>query len=254
MKLKCVLECMGSMAHEEHTHRCGKTAGDCGDDRLSKKMKHNKVSHRGMGVAQLEKILEEQHGVLTPNSVKFQRPEIPLSPRFPPNRHPLISNTSIWPQFPAQISQLQLPCSSSMMVGMKRSYPFSLENIPPAYLSPISKPNQKTSSSRENPSSLGSIKNQKTKKFISENFDLAKDFLTLAPPQPSPPSHSRFKEKLQPSSVTELTRPYYQGQTRDACEKEWSNQQALHSFFPATKTQGNSNGEVGEHVDLNLKL
>ncbi|KAI3795318.1 hypothetical protein L1987_37969 [Smallanthus sonchifolius] len=117
----------------------------------------------------------------------------------------------------------------NQMVGWQRSYPFSLEN---------------TSFNSLNPLISGSIRDQKTKKFIDENSDLEKDFLTLAPPQSSPPLHLKLKEKL----------PSYQDQTRDASETEWSNQQPMHSFFPAAKTHGTSNGEVGEQVHLNLKL
>ncbi|KAK9056943.1 hypothetical protein SSX86_024308 [Deinandra increscens subsp. villosa] len=335
------------MAHEQQQNPSN---GGC---KLGKKLKQNKVPQRGMGVAQLEKIILEEKRlkdavVLAPNSVRFRRPSIPLPP---PNRNPLISksddvdpdfvrtscgsgndscrlydfdgekqnrnrylitmpaNSSIWAQFPAQRSQFQQPCSSSMvsvslgttlsssttsvmnikieppsiqslcannfpslqpdgdkMVGMKRSYPFSMENIPIpslnsnipfAHVSPISKPDESTASleltipfRRENPSSSGSIRDQKAKKFIEEKPDLAKDFLTLAPPQPSP-SHSNKKEKLPALCVEELTQPSYQGQTRDL---EWSNKQPLHSFFPAAKIHGISNGEAGEHVDLSLKL
>ncbi|KAM0063381.1 putative SPEAR family protein [Helianthus debilis subsp. tardiflorus] len=304
--------CMGSMAHEEHTG--GGNSGVGGGGRSSKKMKHDKVPQRGMGVAQLERMINERQlkdaGVLTSNSVKFRGPEVPLPPPFP-NRHPLVSksrlynidggnsypyqyqyqyqypepNALTWPQFHAQRSsmvnvslgatssssvmsnlQIEPPSNQSYcankhtsyqpdgdkMVGMKRPYPFSMENIPPAYLSPISKPDESTTCRRENLLSLGDTKDQKAEKFAEEN--LAKDFLTLAPPQASPPSHSRLKEKVLPSSAGELTRPSYQGQTRDSSETEWSNQHALHSFFPVAKTHGIGNGEVGEHVDLNLKL
>ncbi|KAJ0733621.1 putative SPEAR family protein [Helianthus annuus] len=323
---------MGSMAHEEHT---GGGNGGGGGGRSSKKIKHDKVPQRGMGVAQLERMITERQlkdaGISTSNSVKFRLPEVPLPPPFP-NRHPLVSksrlynidggnsypyqyqyqlepNTLTWPQFHAKGSsmvnvslgatssssimsniQIEPPSNQSYcankhtsyqpdgdkMVGMKRPYPFSMENIPPAYLSPISKPDESTTCRRENLLSLGDTKDQKAEKFIEEN--LAKDFLTLAPPQASPPSHSRLKEKVLPSSAGELTRPsdqvssfldlssvrsgrlgnrlkwVGQGQTRDSSETEWSNQHALHSFFPAAKTHGIGNGEVGEHVDLNLKL
>ncbi|KAL8237920.1 hypothetical protein R6Q59_019001 [Mikania micrantha] len=151
------------------------------------------------------------------------------------------------------------------MVGLKRSYPFPIENIPipsfnckipSAYVSHLSKTDESTSSlelnipfCRENPLSLGYIRDEKTKKLIDENDDLAKDFLTLAPPKPSPPSHSKLKEKLQP--LRETNQLSYQGQTRDP---EWLDQLALHNFFPAAKTHGTNNYETDEYVDLSLKL
>ncbi|KAK1439623.1 hypothetical protein QVD17_05443 [Tagetes erecta] len=331
------------MAHEEqHTSS---------SSRFSKKLKQKKLPQRGLGVAQLEKIISEDRqlkdaeaAVLKPNFnlIKFRRPAAPLPP---PNRHHLISKSdcslfnfdcqitpspnpnrymppanqggfryesgsSIWPQVHTQRSHFHQPSSSSMvnvslgtssssatssvmnyqieppsiqsfcgnkypsfmpdgdkMVELKRSYPFSMENMPipsfncntpSAYAPPISKSDESGSCShggtaslqhdilfcRENSSSLGLTQSQKSKKCINGNLDLAKDFLTLAPPHSSPASHSRAKEKL-------LS---YQGQTRYSSELEWPYQQPLHSFIPPSKIEGSSNGEVGEHVDLSLKL
>ncbi|KVI10453.1 uncharacterized protein LOC112506354 [Cynara cardunculus var. scolymus] len=144
------------------------------------------------------------------------------------------------------------------MIGMKRSYPFSMENMPiPSFnckfpFSPISRPDESTSCSnggttslepsnpsfRETPSSLGAMTDQMTKKLIDENHGLTKDFLTLAPPRAS---HSSLKEKMVQTH-------------KNPSGGEWPNQQPLHSFFPAAKTPGTSNGEAVEHVDLNLKL
>lgn len=377
------------MAHEEHTPspRCGNSSGSAGGGKSSKKLKHNKVPQRGMGVAQLEKIIEERQmkdvAVLTPSSTNFRSPSIPLPPPLPPNHHPLISesdsmnpnfvskpmrtnsggsnnwnglhnferenpnsksntnpnqnhhgylmamptnlsgftyesNPSIWPRVPTitQRSHFQQPCSSSMvnvplgttssasasssvmhlqieppsiqsyssnkyttfwqeedkMVGKKRPYPFSVENLPipsfnckfPSYVSPVLKSDEltfcgsgstgslelHTPVSRENPLGLGSIRDQKTGKLIEDHHSLTKDFLTLGPSR----SHSSSKKKLPPLSIGESTIPSYQGQMRDSPRTEWSNQQPLHSFFPAAKTLGNNNGEAEEHVDLNLKL
>ncbi|KAD3066797.1 hypothetical protein E3N88_34677 [Mikania micrantha] len=315
------------MAHEEHisrfSSRSGSGGGGGGGGTLSKKLKHNKVPQRGMGVAQLEKLIFEERqlkdaGVLIHDPIKFRRPAIPLPPPFPPNRLPLISNSDGMNsdfvhmssgsgnncgglynfdgvklnsnqnrnQYSIAISTNQgglcyesnplihQPCSSSMvsslskelfygqnnpercqMVGLKRSYPFPIENIPipsfnckipSAYVSHLSKTDESTS---KNPLSLGYIRDEKTKKLIDENDDLAKDFLTLAPPKPSPPSHSKLKEKLQP--LRETNQLSYQGQTRDP---EWLDQLALHNFFPAAKTHGTNNYETDEYVDLSLKL
>nr|GFA30236.1 hypothetical protein [Tanacetum cinerariifolium] len=81
---------MCSMAQEDHTLRCNNSS------RLSKKFK--KVPQRGMGVAQLEKlILEEQQkkdvADMTPNSTNFRSPVIPLPSPLPPNNRPLISRS-----------------------------------------------------------------------------------------------------------------------------------------------------------------
>ncbi|KAL4555101.1 hypothetical protein LXL04_037712 [Taraxacum kok-saghyz] len=79
------------MAHEEHTPRC---INSIGGGRLSKKLKNKKVPQRGMGVAQLEKLISDEHqnndvAVLKPNSTNFKPPppSIPLPPPLPPNYH-----------------------------------------------------------------------------------------------------------------------------------------------------------------------
>lgn len=169
------------------------------------------------------------------------------------------------------------------MVGMKRPYPFSLENVPipsfhckfpSAYISSIPRSDEPASCSnggtisiepahptfRETPLSSGAINDTITKKFIDENQGLTRDFLKLAPPQP----HSSSKEKLHPSpciigeqSQFETLSPH-KGQSKDSTHFSGRNPQPFLSFFPAAKTPmgqaGNSNGEAGESVDLNLKL
>ncbi|KAI3716229.1 hypothetical protein L6452_23428 [Arctium lappa] len=169
------------------------------------------------------------------------------------------------------------------MVGMKRPYPFSLENVPipsfhckfpSAYISSIPRSDESTSCSngctigiepthqnfRETPLSSGVINDTITKKFIDENQGLTRDFLKLAPPQP----HLSSKEKLHPSpcigeqSQFETLSPH-KGQPKDSAHfpgRGGANPQPFLSFFPAAKTPtgqpGNSNGEAS--VDLNLKL
>ncbi|KAI3753705.1 hypothetical protein L2E82_25766 [Cichorium intybus] len=309
------------MAHEEHTPRCSNSSG--GGGRLSKKLKNKKVPQRGMGVAQLEKIiLEEQHkndlAILTPNSTGFRPPpSIPLPPPLPPNHRPLIpttaamnpnflskpmhtisngrnqnqnqyggldhcpyaagmqyeSNLSVWRPLPTTIAQrsqlFQQPCSSSLgnvslgttstsssssvmniqmeppsnqsycsnnypplwpheekMVGMKRPYPFPTENMPiPSFkiklhFSPITRSNESTSCSNGGTNPVSRL--------------ITKDFLSLAPTRALP-----SEDKFGPFSLGEPTLPPHQ---------------PMYSFFPATKTHGNNNGEEDEHVDLNLKL
>ncbi|KAI3803514.1 hypothetical protein L1987_31668 [Smallanthus sonchifolius] len=175
------------------------------------------------------------------------------------------------------------------MIGMKRPYPFSLENVPipsfhckfpSAYVSPISRSDEYASCSnggditsiepaypsfRENPSSSGAISDALTKKFIDENQILTRDFLKLAPPQTSQ-SSSSSKESLHLSPCKgeqpQFERlPLQKDQSKDLTHlsgRGGSNPQPFLSFFPAAKTHmgqpGNNNGEAGESVDLNLKL
>ncbi|XP_024980437.1 mediator of RNA polymerase II transcription subunit 1-like [Cynara cardunculus var. scolymus] len=171
------------------------------------------------------------------------------------------------------------------MVGMKRPYPFSLENVPipsfhckfpSAYIPSIPRSDESASCSnggtvsiesahpifREPPLSSGAINDTVTKKFIDENQGLTRDFLKLAPPQP----HSSSKEKLHSSPcIGEQTQfetlSPHKGQSKGSTHFSGpggSNPQPFLSFFPAAKTPmgqpGNSNGEAGESVDLNLKL
>ncbi|KAK1416719.1 hypothetical protein QVD17_25835 [Tagetes erecta] len=172
------------------------------------------------------------------------------------------------------------------MVGMKRSYPFSLENapipsfqckFPSAY---VSRSDEYASCSngggntsiepahsylRENCSSSGAISDAITKKFIDENQILTRDFLKLAPPQTSQ-SNSNSKDILRLSPCIgeqpQFERLQLQkDQSKDLTHlsgRSGSNAQAFLSFFPPAKTsighQGSSNGEAGESVDLNLKL
>lgn len=173
------------------------------------------------------------------------------------------------------------------MIGMKRPYPFSLENVPipsfhckfpSAYVSPISRSDESAScsnggttcleaahpSSRENHSSSGAISDT-TKKFIDENQGLTRDFLKLAPSQASQ-SNLSSKEKFHLSPcIGEHSRfetpPPHNGQSNDTIHisgRGRSNPQPFLSFFPDVKTTtgqpGNSNEEAGESVDLNLKL
>ncbi|KAJ0700887.1 putative SPEAR family protein [Helianthus annuus] len=176
------------------------------------------------------------------------------------------------------------------MVGMKRPYPFSLEDMPipsfhckfpSAYVSPVSRSDDYASCSngggttsiepahpasfRENCSSSGAISDVVTKKFIDENQILTRDFLKLAPPQTSQ-LRSSSKENLRLSPCTgeqpQFERlPLQKDQSKDPNHmsgRSGSNPQPFLSFFPAAKTPvgqtGNGNGEAGESVDLNLKL
>ncbi|XP_071689076.1 uncharacterized protein [Rutidosis leptorrhynchoides] len=170
------------------------------------------------------------------------------------------------------------------VVGMKRPYPFSLENVPvPPFhckFPPISRSDELASFSNggtsttiepaypvfRDTSSSSVVRPDTTKKsFVNENEVLTRDFLKLAPPQ-ALQLNSSSKETLHLSScITEQTHyeilPPHNGQSKDSTRLTGiggSNPQSFLSFFPAAKTPmvqpGTSNGEAGESVDLNLKL
>ncbi|CAK9151677.1 unnamed protein product [Ilex paraguariensis] len=176
------------------------------------------------------------------------------------------------------------------MVGMKRPYPFSLDNppglsfpgkFPPTYFAPVSKSDDSASCGngdtlniepgnplfRDGPPSSGGISEPNSKKVIKDNGD----FLTLAPPanslphlssknnDPSPYLGTHFREL---SNVESLPN---QGSPEDPIHRGGScgsSHQSFFSFFPsatvrigeAATTISNCNGEEGERVDLNLKL
>ncbi|XP_076882547.1 uncharacterized protein LOC143531042 [Bidens hawaiensis] len=171
------------------------------------------------------------------------------------------------------------------MVGMKRPYPFSLENMPiPSFhckfpSAYVSRSDEYASCSnggtasidpahpvfRETCSSSGAISDPITKKFIDENHILTRDFLKLAPPQTNH-SRSSSKESIH-LSPCRAEQPQFERLTlqKDQSKepihltgRSVSNPQPFLSFFPAAKTPmgqpGNGNGDAGESVDLNLKL
>lgn len=157
------------------------------------------------------------------------------------------------------------------MVGVKRSYPFSLDNVPipsfhckfpSSYVSPISRSDESASCSnggttsveppnpvfREGPSSSSAISEPSPKKVLEENGVLNGDFLTLAPPETVQLQLSA-KQKQQPSTKLSLqcqelsqfaeTLPL-QGTKNNPIHVSGqggsSNQQTFLSFFPSAKT------------------
>ncbi|KAJ0725880.1 putative SPEAR family protein [Helianthus annuus] len=315
------------MAKDEQTSRCSNGSSSGGGDgggggsshRSSKKLKHKKVPQRGMGVAQLEKIISEQRQKnQNPQSHGLDHPRFTAGFTANLGGFSYESNPPFWSPAPnlmlQRSQQLQQPFSSSMvnvptgtsstssssvlnfqmeppsnqsyygnnyhplwqeeekMVGMKRPYPFLLENrpmpsfhgrFPSAYVSPISGSDESASCGnggttsielahpyfRENASSSSAKSDAITMKFIEENQVLSRDFLKLAPPQ-APQSNSSLKEKL-----------YQNDQSEDPSHlsgKGGSNLPPFHGFFPAATTPmeqpENSNCEAEESVDLNLKL
>ncbi|XWS52144.1 hypothetical protein CRYUN_Cryun11dG0042000 [Craigia yunnanensis] len=183
------------------------------------------------------------------------------------------------------------------VIGMKRSYPFSLDNAPgppihskyPPIAHSINKQVEAASSSnssafnfkpgapnfRERPSCSTSNLESKSKKSIKQNGVFDGDFLTLAPPTTtSTCSSSKFK--YPPSNLiyyncelSDLESLPYEASFEDSIIRQGAsglNQyyRPYYSFFPpamvqidraTTITMANcKGGEVGGHVDLNLKL
>lgn len=179
----------------------------------------------------------------------------------PPSNQSYNGNNNYQPLWPEE----------DKMVGMKRPYPFSLENVPipsfhckfpSAYVSPISRSDESASCSNGGTITIdahpvfssGPISDKVTKKFIDENqgLTLTRDFLKLAPPQGS---------QLHPSPCIGEQPQFDNGHSKDPTHlsgRSGSNPQPFLTFFPPAKTSmgqpGNSNGEASESVDLNLKL
>ncbi|KAI4333601.1 hypothetical protein L6164_018385 [Bauhinia variegata] len=179
------------------------------------------------------------------------------------------------------------------MIGLKRSYPFSLD-VPPAssfnlklhtFAAPM-KANETTSCGngngngsgfifdagnstfREVPSSSTSNFEPNSKKINKESENLNRDFLSLAPPLPTtscPPSNIK-----PPSTLLAFDKQEYPDFESSSCQGNMVEQvqvppqEPFYSFFPqAAKTEigqtrarmENCNVEAGgENVDLNLKL
>ncbi|KAK6229347.1 hypothetical protein SCA6_018298 [Theobroma cacao] len=184
------------------------------------------------------------------------------------------------------------------MVGMKRSYPFSLDNAPgpplhgkyPPIVHPINGHVEAASSSngstfnfepgtpnfREGPSCSTSNFESKSKRSIRQNGAFDGDFLTLAPPTTTTSMCSSSKFKHSPPNLIyyncelpDLESLAYQGSLEDSIIRQGGSglrqYRPYYSFFPpaamvqidraTTITMANCNGgEVGGHVDLNLKL
>ncbi|XVF18733.1 hypothetical protein REPUB_Repub11eG0048500 [Reevesia pubescens] len=192
---------------------------------------------------------------------------------------------------------LNLLPAEEKMVGMKRSYPFALDNAPgplihtkyPPIVHSINGQVEDAASSsngstfnfepgtpnfREGPSGSTSNFESKSKKSIKQN-EVDGDFITLAPPTTTSMC-STLKFKHPPSNLIyyncELpdleSLANYQASFEDSIIRQGAsglNQyRPYYSFFPramvqfdqaTTITMANcKGGEVGGHVDLNLKL
>ncbi|CAL5390758.1 unnamed protein product [Camellia sinensis] len=177
------------------------------------------------------------------------------------------------------------------MVGMKRPYPFPPDNppgpsfpckFPPIFVPPITRSDESASCGnggtvniepnnpifREGPSSSTVLCELNPKKVVKENGNLNGDFLTLASPATAlPQSSSKYKhpslyQTPYTRELSELQFLPHQGSAEDPIHHPGPQKQPLYSFFPpakawidqATTTVSGCNGEVGEKLDLHLKL
>lgn len=110
------------MAHEEQNS----------GGKLSKKLKQNKVPQRGMGVAQLEKIILEEQVMkdvsVLPTLKSFRpHPAIPLPPSMQPNRHHLVMNTDATSMNHSFVS---MPNDQNRDRGLDHRVPTNLGGLP----------------------------------------------------------------------------------------------------------------------------
>ncbi|XP_021890291.1 uncharacterized protein LOC110808943 isoform X2 [Carica papaya] len=198
----------------------------------------------------------------------------------PPSNQSYYSNyTSPWPE-------------EEKMVGFKRSYPFSLDNssgplfdckFPPLVHHPINKSSEQASHCnggsvylesgnqifRDSLTCPTSMSELYSKQSNRESGSSNRDFLTLAPPTISNIKHiSPANLGYNNHEYPDFESPPYQVSTEDSIIKQGpsqsNQQQPYFSFFPpaakqidpaASSSVSNCNvGEVGEGVDLNLKL
>ncbi|CAL5393531.1 unnamed protein product [Camellia sinensis] len=194
-------------------------------------------------------------------------------------------------QFQQQPSSSSMVNEEEKMVGMKRPYPFPPNNppgpsfpckFPPIFVPPITRSDESASCGnggtvniepnnpifREGPSSSTVLCELNPKKVVKENGNLNGDFLTLAsPPTALPQSSSKYKhpslyQTPYTRELSELQFLPHQGSAEDPIHHPGPQKQPLYSFFPpakawidqATTTVSGCNGEVGEKLDLHLKL
>ncbi|KAI3466068.1 hypothetical protein Pfo_022731 [Paulownia fortunei] len=178
------------------------------------------------------------------------------------------------------------------MVGMKRSYPFSLDSPPapslhcnfhPSYAASISKSDELASCTnrctahmehrnkciKEGLSNSNPLPERNPNEVTSDNGRLNGDFLTLAPPAvASPPLDSKHKNPLDYSGHQGHELSEYECMPSQEYAKSQIHQpgpsgsvEQSFTFFPiklrtnqTTTHVSNGNGEKGETIDLNLKL
>ncbi|XP_050216194.1 uncharacterized protein LOC126667264 [Mercurialis annua] len=196
-----------------------------------------------------------------------------LHMELPSNQNYCSNHTPLWPE-------------EDKMVGTKRPYPFYVENPAfhckfPTVVNPIGRSDESTSFGhattfnlipyfRECNSYSDSVVEPNSKKnSIKENWDSNGDFLTLAPPLTTTLSSPNSKLK-RPSAYQNETFDFnslpYQGNVKDLMVEAQANVpdqlQPYFSFLPPAIIQIGHQlsatslkiGEVGENVDLSLKL
>ncbi|XAR56493.1 hypothetical protein NMG60_11037009 [Bertholletia excelsa] len=195
----------------------------------------------------------------------------------PPSNQIFYGNncTPLWPE-------------EGKMVGTKRPYPFSLDNpsgpslpckLPSFYFSPTTRSDESASSGnggpanvepsnsvfrfRERPSSSTFFPEPRQKKVAQENEDLDGDFLTLAPPAVTMPHPSSVHLSRHGHELPEFKPIPFQGSPEDrGTPRGLTQKMPFYSFLPLGKTRisqgpnnlGSCGGEVGENLDLDLKL
>ncbi|KAG5597589.1 hypothetical protein H5410_038821 [Solanum commersonii] len=159
-------------------------------------------------------------------------------------------------------------------VGIKRPYTFPPEfppvptfhcKFPPRYDAPMCTANSdsRTYLKREVPLKLRTLPDAKSRNVVRQNIALNGDFLTLAPPTAVGAVNQQVFPNLAPQNIELLkfeTLPFQEvpeePSTRSSLNR--SVQQRIYRFFPPPNVQigqpGNTHGEVGGKVDLNLKL
>ncbi|GFZ07540.1 hypothetical protein Acr_19g0004770 [Actinidia rufa] len=215
-------------------------------------------------------------GTSSSSMINYHQMEPPSNQSFYGNNY-----THMWPE-------------DEKMVGMKRPYPFSLDN-PPGHSFPckfpptpaISRSDESASCGnggilslepinpifREGPSCSTVMSELNPQKCSKQNGDLNGDFLTLGPPtttlpQPSPKYKHPSAYPAPPSQeLSEFESLLHQGSSEDPMILQQgpsgsTQRQPFYSFCnsetvqigQATTTLSGSSGGGGEQLDLNLKL
>ncbi|KAJ7981798.1 Actin cytoskeleton-regulatory complex protein pan1, putative isoform 1 [Quillaja saponaria] len=222
---------------------------------------------------QLSPMVNVSSGISSPSLLHY-----PMEP--PSNQNYCNSYMTMWPE-------------EGKMVGMKRPYPFSVDNPSgpsfnykiPTFVAPIRSEqagscgnggtfnvDNGNSTFREGSSCSTSISGPNSMKSNNENGVCSGDFLTLAPPRTTslcPASKSKHPSMLlafHSHEYPDFESLPFQGSVEDQVlqpgPSRFNEQQPFYSFFPpaakakfgpTTVSIKNCN-EVGESVDLNLKL
>ncbi|KAL6543289.1 hypothetical protein OROHE_010809 [Orobanche hederae] len=218
-------------------------------------------------------------------SHQFQRPPpCSLLVRSSSGISSVISNHTELPSIQSFHGKNYASIEENKMIGMKRSYPFSLENPPSSSLQRHVPPSHAISLSTSDEHTLHmeprnkfireSVSNssppeRNPNELTSDHLRLNGDFLTLAPPEvASPPSnwvHKHISDRSGQSrhelSQNECIRGQDHGKSQIRQTGPSGSVENTFSFFPVklqtyqtTAYISNGNGGKGETIDLNLKL